>query len=100
MSTTKESIGKIISANRRPFAVHQIWAEFNKLECENAVLRSRANATPALHDDGKAELVDSLRECIVAIEHRASREELECTVERARAVLARHTAPRDREDKS
>jgi hypothetical protein len=35
-----------------------------------------------------AALVEALTECVVSIEHRASHEEMECTVERAKAALA------------
>ncbi len=35
----KETIEKIIANNRRPFAVHQIWAEVDRLETTNAKQR-------------------------------------------------------------
>lgn len=38
---TKETIEKIISNNRRPFAVHQLFAEFERLERETAKLKKR-----------------------------------------------------------
>lgn len=49
---TKETIAKIIQNNRRPFAVHQIWAEFEKLrrEKEAALLQLEYFRKEAKHE--------------------------------------------------
>lgn len=50
---TKESIEKIIANNRRPFAVHQLWAEFDRMERErDAYRRSVENAHAELDKSG------------------------------------------------